>query len=125
MRTFYKIAGVVFIIGCFFFLQYNYKELETYKNGHIVNVEVIYVPNCFTTKQHYNIKFTYNEKTYAKQIGVLSCKELKEGEIIRLRTNKDNSVFLYENENPYNELTSTIILLLFGVFLIYYGFKKK
>ncbi|GAO31936.1 hypothetical protein JCM15548_14350 [Geofilum rubicundum JCM 15548] len=53
-----------------------------------------------------------------------SCKELKEGDVIKLRTNKENSVFLYENENPYNNATSFIVLFLFGVFLIYMGFKK-
>jgi len=124
MKTFYKISGVVFVIGCLFFLK-NVRELiETYHSGHFVNVTVVYVPNCITTKAHYNIKFTYNGNTYAKQIGVLSCRELNVGDTIRLKTNKDNSVFLYESENPYNDRVYTIILLLFGIFLIYMGFKK-
>ncbi len=124
MKTFYKIAGIVFVIGCIFFLKFNYRELVTYKNGYIVNVKVVYVPNCFTTKWHYNIKFEYNGKIYAKGIGVLSCKELKEGDIIKLKTNKDNNIFLYEHENPYKNMSSLILLFLFGVFLIYMGFKK-
>lgn len=124
MKVFYKITGIVFIVGSLFFLKYNYKELETYHDGHVIRAIVIYVPDCFTTKKHYNFKFTYNEKTYAKEIGVLSCKELNEGDTIRLKTNQDSSVFLYERENPYNEMVSIIILILFGVFLIYMGFKK-
>ncbi len=124
MKTFYKISGVVFVIGCLFFLKNDMEQIETYHSGHLVNVTVVYVPNCITTKTHYNIKSTYNGKKYAKQIGGLSCRELNEGDTIRLKTNQDNSVFLYERENPYNERFSTIILLLFGIFLIYMGFKK-
>lgn len=124
MKTFYKITGIIFIIGCFFFLKSNYTEIETYHNGHIISATIIYVPNCVTTKVPCNIKFSYNEKEYVKRIGVLSSKELNEGDIIKLKTNKENSAFLYENENPINELTSTILLSLFGIFLIYMGFKK-
>lgn len=124
MRIFYKIAGVVFIVGCFFFFQYNYKELKTYHNGHIVYATVTYVPNCLTTKKHYNFKFAYNGRTYAKKIGVLSCRELSEADTIKLKTNRDNSVFLFENENPYNDMVSFVLLFLFGVFLIYMGYKK-
>lgn len=124
MKIFYKISGIVFIIGCLFFLKYNYKELEAYHNGYVIEATVVYVPDCFTTKKHYNIKFTYNGKTFAKEIGVLTCKELNEGDTIKLKTNQGNSVFLYERENPYNDMVSFILLFLFGVFLIFMGFKK-
>lgn len=124
MKTFYKIAGIGFIIGCLFFLKYNFIELETYHDGHVIQAKVIYVPDCFTTKKHYNIKFTYNGKTYAKEIGVLSCKELNAGDTIWLKTNKDNSVFLYERENPYYDMVSFILLFLFGIFLLYMGLRK-
>lgn len=124
MKTFYKISGIVFIFGCFFFLKYSFKEIETYYGGHVIIATVIYVPNCFTTKKHYNIKFIYNGKTYAKEIGVLSCKKLKVGNSIRMKTNQDNSVFLYEQENPFYDMVSIIFLLLFGVFLVYLGYKK-
>lgn len=124
MKAFYKISGIIFIIGCFFFLQYNLKEIETYYEGHVIIATVTYVPNCFTTRKHYNIKFAYNGKIHAKEIGVLSCKKLKEGDNIRLKTNQVNSVFLYEQENPFNDMVSIIFLLLFGVFLVYMGYKK-
>lgn len=124
MKTFYKLSGVIFVIGCFFFLKSNSRVIETYENGEIVIVKVIFVPNCISGKKHYNFSFNYNGKNYAKKIGGGLCDELKEGDFIRMRTNKKNSVFLYENENPYYNLISIIILFLFGVFLIYYGFKK-
>jgi len=124
MKTFYKISGILFIIGCVFFLKYNYKELETYKNGKIISAKIIYVPNCLSGKRHYYLKFSYNERIYPKRIGGGLCDKLKEGDIIKLKTNEDNSVFLYEYENPYNNMISFILLFLFGVFLIYMGFKK-
>ena len=124
MKTFYWITGVVFIIGCFFFLKTNYKKLETYQKGYFVNATVVFVPDCITTKSHYYIKFNYNGRIYAKEIGVLSCRELNEGEIIRLKTNQENSFFLYENENPYNDTVAFVVLFFFGVFLIYKGVKK-
>jgi hypothetical protein len=61
MKLFYKIAGIIFIIGSVFFLRYNFDEIDTYKNGIIIDAKVVYVPNCFTTKQHYNIKFIFND----------------------------------------------------------------
>lgn len=124
MKNFYKISGIVFVVGCLFFLKYNYRELEAYKNGYYVIATVVFVPDCFTTKRHYNIKFNYNGKLYAKEIGVLTCKELKEGDVIKLKTNNDNDVFLYEHENPNENLVSIILLFLFGLFLIFMGFKK-
>jgi len=124
MKTFYKIAGFIFMIGCFCFLKDNQHNIETYKNGKIVNVKVVYVPNCIGGKPHYNFRFSYNEKIYAKRIGGGLCDELKEGDIIRMKTNEDNSVFLYESESPYNDFISTLLLLLFGVILIYKGFKR-
>jgi hypothetical protein len=124
MKTFYKISGILFVFGCIFFLKYNFQELKTYKTGYIVEAKVVFVPVCLTTRGHYNIKFIVNGNIYAKEIGTILCKELKIGQTIRLKTNSENSVFLYENENPYKNMFSSILLFLFGIFLIYMGFKK-
>jgi hypothetical protein len=124
MKTFYKISGVIFIIGCLFFWKFNYRKIEIYKSGTIINARVVFVPNCFTTKRHYNFKFEYKGKIHAKQIGVGSCKDMNEGDIIKLKTNDDSSIFLFENEYPYNDTIAIFLLFSFGIFLIYMGFKK-
>lgn len=124
MKNFYRIAGIAFVIGCIFFLKYNFRELEVFKNGYIVNATVVFVPDGYKIKKHSNIKFNYNGKIHVKGIGFLKSKELREGDIIRLKTNINNDVFLYEQENPYINTFSFIMLFLFGIYLIYNGFKR-
>jgi hypothetical protein len=124
MRTLYKIAGMIFILACLLFLKYNYKEIITYKNGTTINALIIYVPNCISGKPYYHLKFSYNETVYPKRIGGELCDKLKEGDIIKLKTNDDNTVFLYEHENPYNNAIYFTLLIFFGLFLLYMGFKK-
>lgn len=124
MKTFYKITGVIFILGCSLLLKTSYEEIQTYRSGHMISATIRYVPNCISTKKHYNIKFIFKGKEFGKEIAGLQCKELKEGDIIMLKTNQDNSIFLYEHENPYKNLSSFVLIFLFGILLIYMGFKK-
>jgi hypothetical protein len=124
MKIFYKIAGIVFVFGNMLLLNHSYKEIRTSRTGYFINAKVIFVPNCFANSRHYNIKFEYNGKTYVKSIGFGSCKELNEGDVIRLKTNIENDVFLYEFENPYTNTISFGILLIFGFYLLFMGFKK-
>jgi len=124
MKTFYKISGIIFIICPLLLFVFNFKEIKTYKNGIVIDAIVVFVPNCLTTKAHYNFQFRYEGKIYAKQIGVLTCRQLKEGSVIKLKTNANHTVFLYLNENPFKNSVSFFILNLFGLFLIYMGFKR-
>lgn len=116
---------MIFIVGSFLLLPYKLKKIETFKYGYDVEVKVQYVPNCITSKAHYSIKFEFENRIYAKQIGVLSCKELNEGDILKLKTNQDHSVFLYQYENPYKDLYSLIILSLIGIGFIIWGILRN
>jgi hypothetical protein len=125
MKLFYLISGLLFTFGSLIIIKYQLPAIETYKTGNLIEAKVLYVPNCITTKIHYNMKFEYNDNIYAKEIGGLRCKELNVGETLKLKTNSNNSVFLYENENPYSNLISSFVLLGFGLFLLILGLKKK
>jgi len=126
MKTFAIISGLIFIAGSFFLLPHQLKNIDTYKYGYDVEVKVQFVPNCITTKAHYNIQFEFEGKIYSKQIGVLSCKELNVGDLLRLKTNRDHSVFLYQYENPYHDLQALIILAIMGLGFIIWGiFRNK
>jgi hypothetical protein len=126
MKTFAIISGLIFIVGSFSLLPYQLKKIDTYKYGHEVEVKINYVPNCLTSNTHYNIKFEFEDKIYAKEIGVLPCRSINAGDILKLKTNGDHSVFLYQNENPYLDLQSNILLGLMGLgFMIWGIFRYK
>jgi hypothetical protein len=81
MKLFYKISGIIFFIVPLILFEFNFEEIKTYKNGKVIDAIVVNVPNCLTTKAHYNFQFRYEGKIYAKGIGVLSCRQLIEGRV--------------------------------------------
>ena len=125
MKSFAIISGLIFIVGSLFLLPYKLKKIDTYKYGYDVEVKVNFVPNCITSNAHYNIQFEFQDKIYAKQIGVLTCRELSVGDLLKLKTNRDHSVFLYQYENPYFDLQSLVILGLMGLGFIIWGILRN
>jgi hypothetical protein len=114
MIRFYIISGVLIVIGSFFFVIDDLGKVDTFRNGKIIKVRVINVPNCISGKRHYYFKFEYNGKTHSKDVGAKFCDELKVNSFIDLKTNDEQTVFLYPKENPFSEIVSGAILFFFG-----------
>ncbi len=125
MKWFYKIAGVLIVVGSFFFVRYDLSKVDTFRNGEIIQVHVIQVPNCISGKRHYYFKFEYNGKIHSKDVGGKFCDELKEDSYIDMRVNEEQTVFLYPKENPFIDMAAGAILFSFGVALILMGLFKK
>lgn len=126
MKWFYIIAGVLIAVGSFFFVKDDLGKIDTFRNGEIIKVRVINVPNCIGGKRHYYFKFEYNGKIHSKDVGAKFCDELKENSFIDMKVNDGQTVFLYPKENPFIDMASGAILFSFGVGLMLMGlFKKK
>lgn len=125
MERLFKLGGIIIVIGCVAFLRYDLKEVDVFHNGSINQVKVVFVPKCRSSQAHYAMKFEYKGKVHPKEIGGALCDELKVGDYLPMRMNHDQTIFLFENENPYFDMIGTGILLLFGATLFVFGIRKE
>jgi hypothetical protein len=99
-----------------------YEDSKVKKNGQIITVTITYVPACIGTKTPHHFRFEYIDNgeifEYSKRVGVNLCNELYEGMKIKLKADLKTKNFLYLNENITINLYSSILLGLFGIFLI-------
>lgn len=123
MKLFYLIGGAIFMLGSIILAQNEFRDLKVYKSGHFVTAKVVFVPQCRTTNGHYHFRFEHNGVVHVKSIGVGLCKQLKRGDLIKLKTNAANSIFLYENEDPHDDLIACLFLFLAGALIFIYGLK--
>jgi hypothetical protein len=107
-----------FVIG----LKNYYDDAKVKKYGEIITVTITHVPTCIGTKTPHHFRFEYidNEELfeYSKRVGVNRCGELYEGMKIKLKADLKTKNFLYLNENIEINFYSSILLGLFGMFLI-------
>jgi len=72
--------------------------------------------------------FKYKGKTHTRNVGEKWCKKIKRGETLPMKSNNDESefVFTWETEGKQNkEIGSEVLLTLLGVFFIYKGYSDK
>ena len=105
----------------------SYKKFDTIQNGKIVVVNVIDVPiSCElsnrTIKSYF--RFSYDGKEHTKNIKGKYCDVLKKEKQIKLKTNSDNSVFVFLDENLMMQYITIISLLGIGSFFLIKKNKK-
>ena len=111
-----KIASVLIIIISFVLIPQAFKEFDTQKNGTLTTITVFSVPiSCDISSKNIKAYFEFyiENKKYSKNFDG-HC-DLKPGDKIKLITNNDNSIFLFEDENPIYEIISVLLILLFGI----------
>ncbi|HYH15212.1 MAG TPA: hypothetical protein VD794_08330 [Flavisolibacter sp.] len=125
MKRFYIISGLVIIVVVCFTINRKKAELDVFLNGRNVSVTLTDLPKSIGAKVRYPIRFTYLGKEYSKLTRGAYSEEHYLGEKATMR-HKDEyeDLFLFTHENMYVEVVSMVALLLFGVFLIVYGYRK-
>lgn len=114
---------IISIIGLFRIIEK--KEIQL--NGKEIEVRIVDIPvSCKESSKWLKpyFKFEYNNKKYSKNIKGKYCKILENSRIIILKTNSDNSIFIFPDENINRELIWGIILLVIGGLCCFKGLKK-
>ncbi len=126
MKLVLILAGLFIIIFiCLIPLRRDIQEYQVQKNGQIIAATIIFIPNCIGAKIKYFIKFKYEGKIFDKKAGCGFGDIYKVGDSIRLKHLIRTDIFLFENEKKETEFISTGLLLLFAIFCIFIGIKRK
>jgi hypothetical protein len=126
MKRVLSVGGVIIILISFLLLYRNIikKNIELF--GKEVIVEVIDVPiSCDISNKNLKafFRFQYNNKIYTKNLKNKYCELVKTNKTLKLKTNSDNTIFIYIDEDVNQELFFNFILLAFGC-IIFYKSKK-
>ncbi len=123
----YKIFGIILIGISVAICVSSYKKFNTIYNGKEVEVRIIDVPvSCEvsnrTLKSYF--RFSYKGKEYTKNIKGKYCDILKKAKILKLKTNSDNSVFVFKDEQLTMQYITIISLFLIGILFLLKKNKK-
>lgn len=97
-------------------------------NGIEIEARVVDIPvSCETSSKNLKpfFRFEYNNKEYTKNIKGSYCKTLEIGRLVKLKTNTENSIFVFTDENINKEFIFGFVLLLLGVICGFKGFKTQ
>jgi hypothetical protein len=127
MKKILKIGSFLIIVISLILLPRAIKEFDTQKNGTLTTVTVFSVPiSCDISSKRIKAYFEFyiENKKYSKNFDG-HC-DLKPGDRIKLITNNDNTIFLFEDENPIYGIIPVILIFVFGTicFLKSYNVSK-
>ena len=122
------ILGGCIIIAISIALLFNTVEKKSVElNGEEIEVRIVDIPvSCSTSSKELKafFRFEYKGKIHSKNIKDKYCQILKDSRVIKLKTNSDNSVFIFVDENINKEFIFKIVLLIIGLLICYKGIKK-
>ncbi|RZJ71857.1 MAG: hypothetical protein EOO45_11485 [Flavobacterium sp.] len=118
------IVSLVMMAGVLWLVKLKFDKLDILRTGREILVEIVDIPvlcgnGSKIRKPHF--RFKYLEKTHRKDFNGLHCEEVLNGTTIKLISNAENSVFLFEDEG--SEIKSDIVAgiglaAMFGIFAI-------
>ena len=117
----YKIFGII-LLGISIAISFNsYKKFDAIHNGKEVEVTIINIPiSCEVSNKTLKpyFRFSYNQKQYTKNIEGKYCNTLKQMKTLKLKTNSDNSIFVYIDENLTIQYITILLLAFIGILFL-------
>lgn len=126
MKRVLSVGSVIIILISLLLLYRNIVKKNIELFGKEVIVEVIDVPiSCDISNKNLKafFRFQYNNKIYTKNLKNKYCELVKTNKTLKLKTNSDNTIFIYIDEDVNQELFFNFLLLAFGC-IIFYKSKK-
>lgn len=114
----YRIFGIILILISFAISFNSYEKFLAIHNGNEIIVTVTDIPvSCKVSNKTLKayFRFEYNGKSYTKMIKGKYCNSLKINKKITLKTNNNNSIFVYPEERLTMQYISIIVLFLVGL----------
>lgn len=124
MSKFLKIGSLSIIIISLIVFPRTLKEFYTRKNGNLITVTVFSVPiSCDVSSKNIKAYFEFyiDDKKYSKNFDG-HC-DLQPRDKIKLISSDDNSIFLFEDENPIYGLISAFLIFTLGIICFFKSCK--
>jgi hypothetical protein len=126
-RFFVNVGFVWTAVVLFLFVPNTLIDVYVSENGNLVNANIAEMPSCCDCKYMY-ASFEINKKEFIKRVWRSFCSDYKSGENIPfyyLENFPNNAIFkIHQGDEVKSQFISSVLLLMFGVFVIVYSFKN-
>lgn len=122
------IVSIVFLIGVLYSLKSELDLKKIQEGSYRVEVKIIDVPkDCeqgsYRSKPYF--RFMHNGEIHVKDISNDYCDEIINNETIVLKTNKEYSSFLFENEDVSSDIGACLAIIAVTVVIFFISLKKE
>lgn len=120
------LIGVIFVIGSIFLVNEKFEEQKIQIFGIIVTMEIVEIDgSCIGTKAKYGMKVKYQDKIFYTPIGGNYCQKHKVGDKVKMKYLEGKDTVLFPYESVTSQINSSILIGVFGLYVIYLGFKER
>lgn len=101
--------------GIIYLIKIDFDKFKILEKGQKIEVTITDIPvTCKVSNKSLKayFKFSYKEKEYSKNLKDKYCSTIKTGDKLNLITNKEETIFLYPDENVNRNLISLTFLFL-------------
>lgn len=127
MKRFYLFGGIIICVISIGIGIKNKEKISVITSGQIIEVEIVDVPvpcNLRNRKIKPFFRFIYKNRIYSKNLKDEYCDSIVDGEIISLKTNSSENIFVFTNETLTSQLVYSGVLFIIGLFFIYKDIKE-
>lgn len=124
MKASYLIIGALFITGPFFFAKDELINLKVQNEGQNISTPILSRTNHGFGTNNYFIKVKPENDIISHRVSSGFYEKHRTGDTIRVKYLKGYNRIVLSEENIASEFISTILLALFGLYVVYLGFKK-
>lgn len=119
------IVASVLLVGCVFLLSGELNNLEIQKTGKRVEVRIVDVRQNSGNRNSSYFRFEYLGKVHIKNLIASQSDYVLNHKTIVLKTNNENSDFLFEDEDVTSEVGAIVLLMLVLAFCVFKGLRKR
>ena len=125
MKISYILIGLIFIVGSCFFAQDKLINLKIKNEGEQIRIPILSRTNHGFGTNNYFIKVKLKNDIISHRVSSGFYEKHLTGDTIEVKYLKDYDRILLLDDNIITEFLSTAILALFGLYVIYLGFKPR
>lgn len=121
----YLWGGIIIILTTLFFSVVNYREYVVERDGMIVNMEVIKMPEqCKGIRLTRYADFFFDGKVYTKQVKSTFCEHHRQGETIAIKYLPGVAFIMFPNETVMPTFYLLAVSLIIGVYCLVVYFRR-
>lgn len=118
VKIFLLVSSIICLYFSYYFYKFSYDRYTVKREGNLVSVELVYVPNLCEYSTNLRFKFIYQKKIIKMRIGGKVCNYKKGDKINLYYSQKYQDVFVFPEDNVEKDFIVPIFMLVFGLFCI-------